>query len=328
MTRYYRCLIFAVGLILLLFPVSAIGCGSQSAIPGAGTVSSDGDKATNPISKDYADFEVGPLTVTRSDVSVGETATVSINVTNTGDVNGIYTAVLTVNGQEAGQKDVSVGPRGIERATFQVTKNTPGSYKLSIGDSTATLNVFQWPYKIQYDLGSAYGELLSVAGDYGHIVHFSPPATPFKIQRVDVYVQATVANESQWTDKLVTVRIWNSGRNQQLWSVNFPWRAFWNETGSFWKEIDIPNVSVDGDFYVEMVTHSNQFQGEMVAWPWGSEVRPAIFVGYDRPNPHIDVPFSSTETRSGISNLGQPVEVPVKYQGLNWLIRVDGDGSL
>jgi hypothetical protein len=66
----------------------------------------------------------------------------------------------------------------------------------------------------------------------------------------------------------------------------------------------------------------------MVAWPWGSEVRPAIFVGYDRQNQYQDVTASSTETRSGISIMAQPVEVPIKYQGLNWLIRVDGDGSL
>ena len=324
MSRYCRYLILAVGFILLLFPISAIGCGSQ--LPG--TVSSDGANATNPIPKGYADFEVGPLMVTRSGVSVGETATVSTNVINTGGVKGTYKAVMSIDGKEVDQKDISVGPTGIERVTFQVTKNAPGSYKLSIGDSTATLNVFQWPYKIQYDLGSAYGELLSVAGDYGHIVHFSPPTTSFKIQKIEVYVQAVVAKESEWTYKLVTVRIWNSSRNQQLWSVDFPWRAFWNETGSFWKAIDVPNVSVNDDFYVEMVTHSNQLQGELVAWPWGPEVRPAIFVGYDRPNPYVSSGVSSTETRSGISNMGQPVEVPVKYQGLNWLIRVDGDSSL
>ncbi|MCJ7514739.1 MAG: hypothetical protein MUO89_02050 [Dehalococcoidia bacterium] len=281
----------------------------------------------SPIPKAYAEFEVGPLMVTRSGVTVGETATVYTNVTNTGGVNGTYTAVLKVNGQESGKKDVSIGPGRTETVSFQVNKTTTGSYKLAVGESAAILNVYQWPYKIQYDLGSATEELLSVAGDYGHIVHFSPPTTPFKIQKIEVYVQAVVSQESDWTNKLITVRIWDSGRNSQLWSVNLPWRAFWNETGGFWKEIDVPNVSADGDFYVEIVTHSNQFQGETVAWPWGSDVRPAVFVGYDRPNQYISSGVSSTETRSSISNKGQPVEVPVKYQGLNWLIRVVGDGT-
>jgi hypothetical protein len=326
MHKYRRYSVLVVGLILLLLPLAVIGCGTQ--LPAPGGTPSDGANTTNPIPKAYAEFEVGPITVTRNGVSVGETATVSTNVTNTGGVNGNYTAVLTVNGQQVGQKDISIGPGGTETVTFQVTKSAAGSYKLAVGDSTAVLNVYQWPYKIQYDLGSATGELLSVSGDYGHIVHFTPPATPFKIQKIDVYVSAIVAQESEWTDKLITLRIWDSGRNSQLWSVNLPWRAFWNETGGFWKEIDVPNVSVDGDFYVEMVTHSNQFQGEIIAWPSGSDIRPAIFVGYDRPNQYISSGESSTETRSGISMMSQPVEVPIKYQGINWLMRVDGDGSL
>ena len=104
MSRYCRYLILAVGFILLLFPISAIGCGSQ--LPG--TVSSDGANATNPIPKGYADFEVGPLMVTRSGVSVGEMATVSTKVTNTGGVKGTYTAVLTVDGQQAGKEEAPI----------------------------------------------------------------------------------------------------------------------------------------------------------------------------------------------------------------------------
>lgn len=322
----YRYLIFAIGLALLLIPVSMTGC--TQLIPQAGTVSSDGANSTNPIPKDYAEFEVGPLMVIRSAVSVGEMSTASTKVTNTGGVQGIYTAVLTIDGQQAGKKDVQIGPGKTEGVSFQVNRNAPGSYKLEIGNSTAILNVYQWPYRIQYDLGIATRELLTVAGDYGHIVRFSPPAVPFKIQKIEVYVQTVVAKDNDWMDKSVTMRIWDSGRNQQLWSTNFPWRAFWNEVGGFWKDIEVPNVSADGDFYVEIVTHSNQFQSELAAWPWEIGASPAIFVGYDRPNPYENLVIPLTETRSGISIMGQSVKIPVKYQGLNWLIRVDGDGSL
>jgi hypothetical protein len=322
----YRNLTIIIGIVLLLLPISITGC-AQS-LPGPGTVSSDGANEANPIPKNYADFEVGPLTVTRSSVSIGETATVSTTIKNTGGVQGTYTAVLTIDGQQADKKDISIGPNSAETITFQVSKSAPGSYKLEIGDSAATLNVYQWPYTIQYDHGEAFLDLLSIAGQKGHIVHFSPPATPFKIQKIETYVQGLVAQDSDWYDRSVTVRIWDSSRTQQLWSVDLPWRDFWNDVGSFWKVIEVPNVSADGDFYVEIVTHSGQFQGEMVAWPWGGEVGPAIFMGYDRPNQYQDVTVSSTETRSGISIMGQPVEVPSKYQGINWLIRVEGDGSL
>jgi len=301
------------------------GCGPQALTPG--TVSSPTPSA-NPIPKDYAEFEVGGLSVVRSGVSVGETATVSTSIINTGGIEGTYKAILMVNGQQAGQKDVSVGPGASVPVSFQISENEPGTYKLDIGGVPATLDVYTWPYTIKYDLNNVYGESLSLSNDYGHIVHFTPPAVPFKIQKIDVYVQAAVDKDTEWNSRFVTVRIWNSARTEQLWTVNLPWRDFRMDVVSFWKTIDVPNVTAAGDFYVEIVTHSNEFQGEMSAWPWGPEVRPAIFVGYDRPNPYETKAISSVETRSGISEMGQLIEVPIKYQGMNWLIRVTGDGSL
>ncbi len=323
----HRYLIFALGVVFLLFPILIAGCSPQSQAPGT-VSSSEGTNANNPIPKDYADFEVGPLSVVRNGVGVGEATTVSTIVINTGGIQGTYNAVLTVDGQQADQKNVAISPGASESVSFQLTKNAPGSYKLNIDGSAATLNVYQWPITIQYDLGEVYGEPLSLSNDYGHIVHFTPPTTPFKIQDIDVYAQALVSNNSDWDTRFVTVRIWNSDRTQQLWSVNLPWSDFRNEMGSFWKTIQVPNIRADGDFYVEIVTHSNQFQGEMAAWQSGPEVRPAIFVGYDSPTHYQTSGVLSTETRSGISEMGQLVETPAKYQGFNWLIRVKGDGSL
>jgi len=318
--------VLVAGLILTLLPISVVACGSQTGTPETGDVSSVG--TTTPIPKEYADFEIGSLTIQRSGVSVGETATVSTTVTNSGDVSGNYKAVLLIDGKEADQRDVSVGPGGTEKVTFQVTKDAPGSYELAIGDSTATLSVYEWPYTIKYDLGNVYEELLSVSGEYGHIVLFSPPATPFKVQKIEVYGRGLVNEESEWRDRHITVRIWDESGTRQLWSEDFPWRVFWSETGSFWKELDVPNVSVDGDFYVEIVTYSEQFGEDIIAWPWATNVRPALFLGWDRPNPSIDTPGQPVETRSGISHMGTLVEVPIKYQGLNWLIRIGGSGEL
>ena len=318
--------VLVVGLILTLLPVSVVACGSQTGTPDTGDVSSVGTPP--PIPKEYADFEVSPLTIQRSGISVGETATVSATVTNTGDVSGNYKAVLLIDGKEADQKDVFVGPDKTEQIAFQVTKDVPGSYELAIGDSAGMLTVYEWPYKIQYDLGNVYEELLSVSGEYGHSVRFSPPTTPFDVQKIEVYGRGLVNEDSEWRDRHITVRIWDESGTRQIWAKDFPWRVFWSETGSFWKELDVPNISVYGDFYVEIVTHSEQFGEDIIAWPWATNVRPALFLGWDRPNPSIDTPGQPVETRSGISHMGTPVEVPIKYQGLNWLIRVEGSGEL
>jgi len=324
--KRHRYLIFAVGLIILILPMAAVGCAQSVLKPGTG--SSDGGNVTNPIPKEYADFIVGPLSIVRSAVSVGETATVAATITNTGGIQGTYTAVLDIDGKQADTKNITVAPGKTEAVSFQVNRNTPGTYKLEIGASAATLSVFNWPYTIQYDMGNPSSELLSVSDGYGHIVRFSPPATPFKIQKISVYTEADVAQDSDWSDKFVTVRIWDSGRTQQIWSEDLPWSYFRSNVGSYWREIQVPNVSAKGDFYVEIVTHSPQFGSELVAWNWGQEVRPAIFMGYDRANPYISSAGPSAETRSSISLMGQPVEIPTKFQGINWFVRVEGDGSL
>jgi len=316
----------AAGLILMLLPVSVVACGSQTGTPDAGDVPSV--DTTPPIAKEYADFEIGSLAIQRSGVSVGETATVSTTVTNTGDVSGTYEAVLLIDGKEADRKEAFVGPKVTESVAFQVTQNAPGSYKLAIGDSAATLSVYEWPYTIQYDLDDVQNELLSVSGEYGHIVRFSPPAIPFRVQKITVYGQGRVNQESEWRDKYITMRIWDENATRQVWSEDFPWHVFWSETGNLWKDFDVPNVSVNGDFYVEIITHSDQFGEEIVAWPWSGDVRPAIFLGWDRPNPNIDAPGMPLETRSGISEMGALLEIPTKYQGLNWLVRVEGSGEL
>src|SRR4030066_2045358 len=324
--KWYSFLV--AGLILMLLSISAVAWGPQPQVPGTGgDSSSQTGVPTSQIPKNYADFEVGPLTIARSGISVGELATVSATVTNTGGVGGIYKAVLFIDGKEADKKDVSVGPNNTATVTFQVTMGAAGIYKLEIEKSAGVLTAYGWPYTIQYDAGTAYGELLSVSGDYGHMVHFSPPTPPFRIQNVKLYINTVIADKSDW-DRYITVRIWDSDGNRQLWSLDVTWQDFWNETAGFWQNVDVPNVSVNGDFYLEIVTHSDQFGEEIIAWPWASDVRPAMFLGHDKSKPYIDEAVSYGETRSGVSSMGKFIEMPSKYEGVNWLIRVVGDGSL
>src|SRR4030042_1795948 len=141
MNKHNWHLFLVAGLILMLLSISAVACGPQAQGPGTGGSSpSQADVPTSQIPKDYADFEVGPLTITRSGVSVGEMATVSATVTNTGDVGGIYKAVLLIDGKEADKKDVSVGPKSTGSVAFQVTMSAAGSYKVEIGKSAAILS--------------------------------------------------------------------------------------------------------------------------------------------------------------------------------------------
>jgi len=88
-----------------------------------------------------AQFTITGLDVTPEQVPPGQPVTVSAQVTNTGDSEASYTVNLTVNGQVEQTKTVTLAPEAMETVTFTVTKETPGSYTISIGDLTEEFTV-------------------------------------------------------------------------------------------------------------------------------------------------------------------------------------------
>ncbi len=86
-------------------------------------------------------FTITSLDVTPEQVPPGQPVTVSAQVTNTGDSEGSYTVNLSVNGQVEQTKTVTLAPEAVETVTFTVTKETPGSYTISIGDLTKEFTV-------------------------------------------------------------------------------------------------------------------------------------------------------------------------------------------
>jgi predicted secreted protein len=88
-----------------------------------------------------AQFTITGLDVTPEQVPPGQPVTISAQVTNTGGSEGSCTVNLTVNGQVEQTKTVTLAPEAMETVTFTVTKETPGSYTVSIGDLTEEFTV-------------------------------------------------------------------------------------------------------------------------------------------------------------------------------------------
>jgi len=88
-----------------------------------------------------AQFTITGLDVTPEQVLPGQPVTVSAQVTNTGGSEGSCIVNLTVNGQVEQTKTVTLAPEAMEMVTFTVTKETPGSYTVSIGDLTEEFTV-------------------------------------------------------------------------------------------------------------------------------------------------------------------------------------------
>ena len=296
-----------------------------------------------PASQKPAEFEVGPITFEPPVVMVGDSVTATALVKNIGDVAGTYTAVLSVDGQEVDSKAIPVDPGSSQEVSFQLSKTTAGSYKLATGNSSTVLTVYNWnPQTIQYDDSDGVSAGIYVSGENGHIVHFTPPAKAFKIQKIKIFVSLYFLNTSYLDKNHFTLRIWDKEENKLLWSQDFPWRLFWGFFG--WKEIEVPDIRVNDDFYIEIVTNSNPMRykpGTEIPSPGGDpigfaemgkpvpyEYNNVIVIGFDYPQSYVKSSSNRPETRSGYSYMGKLIDPGQKrLEGIQWLIRVEGEGA-
>jgi hypothetical protein len=283
--------------------------------------------AEQPAKERPAEFEVGPLALTPSTVMADDSVAVTTNIRNIGDVAGTYTAVLTMDGREIDRNDIWVIPEQSEELVFQVPTATAGSYKLTIGESSAVMTVHDWtPYAIQYDKGQFGGLGIFVMGEFGHIVRFTPLARPFKIQKVKICGTAEVEKTPDLDTRRFTVRIWNKDSSQLLWSQDFPWRLFYQLYN--WVEISVPDIRVDDDFQVEVVTRS---EASYLGGPSGHKIiANDIALAYDDLHGMVEtaeVRSQIAEERSGVSYMGKRQEAGGVGKNKVWHIRVHGVGA-
>jgi hypothetical protein len=292
-----------------------------------------------------AEFEVGPITFEPPTVMVGDTVTVTTTVSNIGDTAGTYMAALSVDGQEVNTKAISVDPGSSQQVSFQLPQTTVGSYNLAIGNSSATVTVYEWqPYQIQYyhdyDPDKWVYMCIYVSGENGHIVRFTPPTKPFRIRQIDIGAWVVAMFSKDFDENYCTVRIWDKDANNQLWSQDIPWRIFG-------RTIEVPDIRVDDDFLVEVVTHSTpsvciphtetpKLGGDPIGEPQQDSkalrITPmrVVCISGEYPMKYLTSPgLKRPETSSGYSYMGEPIGdiVPGKYKGINWVIQVRGEGA-
>lgn len=86
-----------------------------------------------------AKFEVVSLSVPE-EVFCGEVI-VTADVTNTGEVEGDYTATLSIDGTDIATDTVTVAPGATETMSFTFTEETSGTYTVQLGGLAGTLKV-------------------------------------------------------------------------------------------------------------------------------------------------------------------------------------------
>jgi len=156
--------------------------------------------------------------------------------------------------------------------------------------------------ELMHDTGRPTGHF-NLAVPYGHLISFSPPKTPWFIERIRIY-----GFQYGQTEKAEFVlEIWASNRSVLL-SRPYPYSAF--KTLETWIGILIPNIVVRDSFFVAVYTGSTPERGIFIASDNSTINRNSDIVSGKR----ILTDWNEIKWRTP----------PPKRERVNWMIRVVG----
>ena len=218
-----------------------------------------------------AKFEVSSLQIKPNQITVGEATTISATVTNVGGSNGIYNVVLSVDTVRTDAKSVELAPGASKTMTFSLPQDTAGTYDIEIGDATGKLTVkpkmVAKQVDLKYDGGFPKDYLALDKPATGYLVSYAPPSTQFIIDNVKIMGLIYGSKGSQIKD--LEVQIWDKNMkvvySGTLQGNKFPQLTFLlsNDLSNKgdWVDLYLPDVKVDGNFYVHIYTGSTTGQG-------------------------------------------------------------------
>ncbi len=259
-----------------------------------------------------AKFEVINLGINPVEALAGETANITAVVGNTGGSKGTYAVILTVDGVSVEIKEVAITPGSSKTVTFSLVKDTPGTYEISVGELTSSLTVKEKLVVREVELKYDDGDARDCISSSGHLVDFSPPATPFTIKRIRVVGILSSKLENP-EDRNFEIQIWDKDK-QILYSANYSYTEFTVDTVS-WVEFEVPDIAVSDRFYVHIFTNSPR---------WG------IHIGADDSvvNEHSDVTAKVNEDFVLLAQWPYRGFWAEDESKVNWMIRVIGTAML
>ena len=270
-----------------------------------------------------AQFDISAFIVQPQQATIGDTISASVQVTNSGASDGIYETVLTIDGKRADSKAVSLSPGASNTVSFSIPANKAGTFKVGIGDlaSTVTVNAKRAskPTELKYDDGTARDFLSVDKPCTGYIISYTPPGGQFTIDTVRIY--GLIYGGHGFIIPDIELRVMDKDK-KVLYSgavdkSEFPLLAYLPtdiEKQGGWVDVDIPDTTVNGTFYIQVYTGVSTGQG--------------FRMGADDSvkNTHSDV---TVRNSAGIDNVSLTWPYPISSwfgdkSNVNWMIRVSG----
>ena len=203
-------------------------------------------------------------------MTIGATTSITAQVENPGGSTGIYNAVLTVNGTKVDSKALSLSPGSTDTATFSLSEDKAGTYKIAVGDSSTTLTVnpkmVSKPVEIKYDDGQANDYLGVDKPCTGYLISFEAPSNPFTIDTVRIF--GLIYGGHGFIIKDIEVQIWDKDKkvvsSTMVDKGAFPLLAYIPtdiEKQGAWADIHIPETKVTRNFLRSCIYRSNYRPG-------------------------------------------------------------------
>jgi len=94
-----------------------------------------------PVPPAPAEFVTSNLSIAPAAVDIGKTVTITVLVTNTGDLTGSYQVTLEIDNVVVATKDVALDSGASQMATFTTSKDVAGTYKVKVNGLSGTFTV-------------------------------------------------------------------------------------------------------------------------------------------------------------------------------------------
>jgi len=92
-----------------------------------------------------AAFATSNLSISPSEVNIGEEVTISVLVTNTGNAAGSYEVTLKIDGAVEATKEVTLNAGANKEVTFTTAKDVAGSYSVTVNGHSGSFSIRQKP---------------------------------------------------------------------------------------------------------------------------------------------------------------------------------------
>lgn len=308
------------------------------------------EKPIEPVSVPEPRFTFDAIEVSPQPIIAGEDFIVSVKVTNSGDIPGSYSAALIISGKPEGSSSVYVEPGSSAMLTYTLSIPIPGQYLLRVGSQSREITIpfNRTPSTIQLGPGVADGcdTLAGTTGQWGNmiqnvegnLIRLTAPPGGFEINSVDIFGfikssdndfnnNSVIGGPGTWVygsdiaaieqpNHSFSVNIYDA-RKTRLFSGDFS-KSLFNHSPR-WVTVPIPGVPVQGDFFIEVVTHN---QPRLSGTGFGSSYYPQYYVVHTWYYQMCVGWEYSMDVQSWVSQNGNVVSD--RWLTYNWLIRAAG----